>query len=121
MDAASTRLNCGVCLAADLSLAARIIRALQDAPANGQTDLMQRVLGPNRTLDQCSQFNATLRFHLVHPIGVVEERIQVPGTGHAGPPVFEFRYRLPTAAEAEASRAVARAGRADFEIEEASD
>lgn len=93
---------------ADIPLAARIIRTLEAGPIQGQTELMQAVLGPQRTIAQCEGFRLALRFHLVHPIGVVEERVQLPATGHEGPPVFEYRYRLPTAAEVEASKAVVR-------------
>lgn len=109
---------------ADISLAARIIRALQNGPVTGQTDLMQAVLGPQRTISQCENFRIALRFHLVPPIGVVEERIQLPSTGHEGPPVFEYRYRLPTDAEARASEALVRspqAERDDVRIEEGTD
>ena len=93
---------------ADIPLAARIIRALEAGPIQGQTELMQAVLGPHRTIAQCEGFRLALRFHLVHPIGIVEERVQLPSTGHEGPPVFEWRYRLPTDAEAAASRALVR-------------
>lgn len=95
-------------MAADIPLAARILRVLEAGPVQGQTELLQAVLGPQRTIAQCESFRLALRFHLVHPIGVVEERVQLPSAGHEGPPVFEFRYRLPTAAEAAASKAMVR-------------
>lgn len=107
-----------------IPLAARILRALQGGPIHGQTALLEAVLGSQRTIEQCETFRIALRFHLVHPIGVVEERVQLPSTGHEGPAVFEYRYRLPTEAEAAASRALVRAPRQDHEIgetEEASD
>lgn len=111
---------------ADTPLAARILRALQGGPIQGQTELMQAVLGPNRTIAQCEGFRLALRFHLVHPIGIVEERIQLPATGVEGPPVFEWRYRLPTAAEVEASKALVRSSQppaidGDFQFDEGAD
>ncbi len=106
------------------TLAQRILRALESGPIAGQTDLMNAVLGPQRDLEQCEAFRLALRYHLVHPIGVIEERVQVPATGIDGPPVFEYRYRLPTAAEAAASRAVVRSpqpDRNDPSVEEGTD
>lgn len=81
----------------------RILRELRCGPASGQTELMDRVLGPHRTLDDCVFFRMALRYLLTPPIKVVEERIQREGTGHEGPPVFEFRYRLATMSETIAS------------------
>ncbi len=95
-------------MAFKMTLAERILRALQSGPVTGQTDLMTAVLGPQRTIEQCESFRLALRYHLVHPIGVVEERVQAQATGIEGPPVFEYRYRLPTAAEAAASKALIR-------------
>lgn len=90
-------------MASDHPITTRILRELRCGPASGQTELMDRVLGPHRTLDECEGFRLALRYHLTPPIKVVEERIQREGTGHEGPPVFEFRYRLATMAETIAS------------------
>lgn len=86
-------------MASDQPFATRILRELRCGPASGQTELMDRALGPHRTLDDCVFFRMALRYLLTPPIKVVEERIQRDGTGHEGPPVFEFRYRLATMAE----------------------
>ena len=84
-------------------LTLKILDALASGPVTGQTDLMRIVLGAERTLPQCEGFRLAMRYHLTPPIKVVEERIQIPGTGHEGPPVFEYRYRLATMAECVAS------------------
>lgn len=109
-------------MASDQPFATRILRELLSGPASGQTELMDRALGPHRTLNDCVHFRMALRYLLTPPIKVVEERIQLKGTGHEGPPVIEFRYRLATMAETIAShRADVDAELSDVRIEEGTD
>lgn len=109
-------------VASDRPFTTRILRELRSGPASGQTELMDRVLGPHRTLDDCEGFRMALRYLLTPPIKVVEERIQREGTGHEGPPVFEFRYRLATMAETIAShRGEVDAELSDVRSEEGTD
>lgn len=35
-----------------------------------------------------------MALHMQAPPTVTEERVQTPGTGHDGPPVFEYIYRI---------------------------
>lgn len=86
-------------MASERPMTERIIRALRDGPARGQTELMARVLGPEYSLDEWTDFQTAMRWHLVFPQGVIEEKLQLAGTGHEGPPVYEYVYRLPTDAE----------------------
>jgi hypothetical protein len=74
------------------SLRTRIVRALGQGPARGQGELMQRVLGQQFSVDDQQRFNETLRSMLVPPVELRETKTQVPGTGHEGPPVYEYTY-----------------------------
>ncbi len=76
------------------SLRARILRALGQGPARGQGELMQRVLGAQFSVDDQQRFNETLRSMLAHPPELRETKAQLPGTGHEGPPVYEYTYTL---------------------------
>lgn len=79
----------------------RVARALKEGPARGQLELGRRVLGQQYTIDQWEDFVTALRWHMTYPAMVIEERAQLSGTGHEGPPVYEYTYRLATAAEKE--------------------
>ena len=81
------------------TIEARVLLALREAPARGQHDLGRRVLGESYTIEQWDEFASALKWHMTHPATVIEEKRQVPGTGHEGPPVYEYTYRLATAAE----------------------
>lgn len=84
----------------DLPMQERVLRELRaNGPAISQYDLGRRVLGERYTLDQWEDFTTALRWHMTYPALVIEERRQLPGTGHEGPPVYEYTYRLATEAE----------------------
>lgn len=87
------------------SVEERIRRALKNqGPCVGQGELARRVFGQGLTLETQEEFNRALRYLLAYPRtrsglpdlppNVVEEKRQLPGTGHEGPPVFEYVYTL---------------------------
>lgn len=80
----------------------RVLRELRtNGPARGQYDLGRRVLGERYTLDQWHEFTCALNWRMTYPALVIEEKHQLPGTGHEGPPLYEYTYRLATEAEKE--------------------
>ena len=79
----------------------RVLRELRNGPARGQYDLGRRVLGDRYSLEQWEEFHTALDWHMTWPPRIVEEKTQLPGTGHEGPPVYEYTYRLATPAEKE--------------------
>lgn len=70
------------------SMRQRILRALQGGPCHGQTELLRILKLP---ADQLKNFNGALRI-AISDGEVIETKRQIPGTGHDGPPVFEYTY-----------------------------
>jgi len=84
-----------------LTMVGRVLRELRDnGPARGQTALAQRVLGERYTMADLESFKLALRWHLNPPSSVIETRVQLPGTGLDGPPVYEYIYSVPETAPA---------------------
>lgn len=74
----------------------RIRRALRTAGRtgiNGRTMLTSEVLGKDMTLKQSAELNECVN-DLIGWKEVSEEKRQLPGTGHDGPPVFDYIYTL---------------------------
>lgn len=74
------------------SMRQRILRALAMGPITGQTALIAEVSKGGWTPRDQRDFNAALTI-AISDGEVSETKRQVPGTGHEGPPVFEYVYR----------------------------
>lgn len=74
----------------EATLRQRIHQALKQGPAVGQRELAAR-LGMT-TFDELNTLAATVRSMLIPPLEIRETKRQLPGTGHEGPPVFEYIY-----------------------------
>ncbi len=72
------------------SLRQRIHAVLRRGPVVGQA-----ALGSELGMKTHTEFNelaAVLRSMLTPPLEIRETKRQIPGTGHEGPPVFEYVY-----------------------------
>jgi len=68
----------------------RIQRAIAGGPVCGQAALGQ-AMGLS-SLEDWNTLASTLRSMLAYPAELRERRVQLPGTGHEGPPVYEYWY-----------------------------
>lgn len=74
-----------------LTLRDRILIVLRQRPRGvGQTDLA-RELGMTHHLE-FADLSATINSMLSNPPELLETKRQLPGTGHEGPPVYEYVY-----------------------------
>lgn len=71
----------------------RIRRALQGRVITGRHVITREVLGDRFSLDDNRHFNNALNTMIISR-QVVGSRHQLAGTGHDGPPVFEYTYAL---------------------------
>jgi hypothetical protein len=76
------------------TMAERIIIAIRNEKRITGRDALTKSIWPNGwTLDNVQRMNAELYF-LICDSRVIETKNQLPGTGHEGPPVFEYVYTL---------------------------
>lgn len=76
----------------------RVLRAAGPRGVLSRATITSDVLGQNMTLKQANEVNECIN-DLIGWKEIVETKNQIPGTGHEGPPVFEYRYAMASAKE----------------------
>lgn len=73
----------------------RIIRALKNEPKIvGRYDLLKSCVPSGQwSLEDTSDLNWAVTA-LIEQGRITEEQVQIEGTGHEGPPVYEYVYRI---------------------------
>ncbi len=73
----------------------RVIRALKNEPRiTGRYDLLKSCVPSGQwSLEDTSDMNAAIT-SLLDSDRIREEQVQIEGTGHEGPPVFEYVYSI---------------------------